>query len=162
MSSPTVIRMLIFCAIILLSICAGIYAFLSPQNIEEASRSAISAMSIIFGLSTAVSSMLTSHSSDLSSYSNDPHLAATQKKHAIKDDNMTRARQRALHLAALSSIIMGIAYLVAVKDSPCAFITRILAFMFSIATTISLFSTMLLPDLLMSLVKRNAYLQRKK
>lgn len=154
--------MLTFGAIALLGGCAGLYAFLSPENIEGASRSAISALSIIFGLSTAVSAMLTSHSNIMASSSNDPHLAAKQKEQALKDDTRTLSRQRALHLVTLSSIILGVVYLVALKDSPCALATRILAFMFAGGATVSLLSTMFLPNLLASLVRRNAYLQRQK
>lgn len=159
--SPTH-SMLLFGAIIALSGCAGLYAYFSPENIEGASRSAISALSIIFGLSTAVSSLLSSHTGLKGSSSNDPHLATQQKARALKDDDRTLVRQKRLHLLTLGSIILGIVYLVAISDSPCALTTRILAFAFASGATISLLSTMFLPSLLTSLIKRNAYLQRHK
>lgn len=154
--------MLLFVGVITLGGCAGLYAYISPENIEGASRSAISALSIIFGLSTAVSSLLSSHTVSKGSSSNDPHLAAQQKAKALKDDDRTLFRQKMLHLLTLGSIILGIVYLVAIKDSPCALTTRILAFAFASGATISLLSTMFLPNLLTSLIKRNAYFQRHK
>lgn len=154
--------MLAFGAILIFGVCTGAYAFQFPENIESASRSAIAALSIIFGLSTAVSSLLASHLSAEFSSSNDPDLAAQQKEQARKDDNRTLSRQKALHLTALASIILGIAYLVAVKDSPSALVTKLLAFLFASGAMVSLLSTMFLPSLLTSLVRRNAYLQRQK
>lgn len=151
---------LLFGVIIAFGVFAGIYAYSFPENIEGASRSAISALSIIFGLSTAVSSLLSSHNALKGSSSNDPHLAAQQRAKALKDDNKTLFRQKLLHVFTLGSIIIGIVYLVAVKDSQCSVITRIIAFAFASGATISLLSTLFLPSLLTSLIKRNAYFQR--
>lgn len=154
--------MLSFGAILLLGCCVGVYAFFSPANLESASSSAIAALSIIFGLSTAVSALLTSHTGEVSSSSNDPHLAAHQKDQIAKDDDRTLFRQKILHLVTLASIILGLLYLVALKDSPNGLITKILALGFASSATVSLLSTMFLPSLLTSLIKRNAYLQNKK
>lgn len=154
--------MLVFGVIFTLGGCAGLYAYLSPANIEGASRSAISALCIIFGLSTAVSSLLSSHTALKGSSSNDPHLAVQQKSRALKDDDRSLFRQKMLHLLTLGSIILGIVYHVAIMDSPSALATRILASAFASGATISLLSTMFLPSLLTSLIKRNAYFQRHK
>lgn len=154
--------MILFIAVFTLGGCAGLYAYFAPENIEAASRSTISALSIIFGLSTAVSSLLSSHTVLKGSSSNDPHLAAQQKIKALKDDDRTLVRQKWLHLLTLGSIIFGIVYLVAIKDSPCALATRVVAFAFASGASISLLSTLLLPSLLTSLIKRNTYLQRHK
>lgn len=151
---------LLFGVIIALGLLAGGYAYSFPENIEGASRSAISALSIIFGLSTAVSSLLSSHNTLKGASSNDPHLAAQQRAKALKDDNKTLFRQKLLHLLTLGSIIIGIVYLVALEDSQCSVITKLIAFVFACGATISLLSTLFLPSLLTSLIKRNAYLQR--
>lgn len=152
--------MLWFGAIIVLACCTGFYAYFSPRNIENASSSAIAALSIIFGLSTAVSSLLSSQLGLMGKFSNDPHLAERQKEKLLKDDSRTLFRQKMLHILTLVSVISGILYLVAIKDSPCSLITRGLAFTFASSATVSLLSTLFLPNLLTSLIARNAYLTR--
>lgn len=159
MSKP-IRNMVAFIAILLLGILAGAYSFNFPENIEGAARSAIAALSIIFGLSTAISSLLTSYSTDVSSYSNDPHLAARQKEKAEDDDGRTLSRQMVLYLVTISSIVLGIVFLVAVKDAPHSMITKVIASLFSGGVTVSLLSTMFLPSLLASLIRRNAYFER--
>lgn len=161
MTGSPIFRMINFVIILLLGVCAGTYAFYSPENIEGASRSAISALSIIFGLSTAVSSLLTSNKTEDVSSSNDPHLAKLQNEQAQRDDDRTLSRQKALHLITIASIILGIVYLVAVADSPCGIATKLLAFSFAFGATISLLSTMFLPSLLTLLVRRNAFLKKQ-
>lgn len=159
MTETPLFRMIIFTGILLLGVCAGTYAFLSPENIQGASRSAISALSIIFGLSTAVSSMLMSSRNYAASTSKDPHLAKSQDEQAQRDDNRTLTRQKALHLITIATIILGIIYLVAVEAAPCGTATRVFAFLFSCGAIVCLLSTMFLPSLLTLLIRRNAFLK---
>lgn len=162
MSRPTLIRFLLCCIIVLLGLSAGTYAYSFPQSIKDASRPAITALSIIFGLSTAISSVVGATLSDKHTSSNDPALAASQRIKARTDDNRTLSRLTILYQITLLTIITGIIYLVASDDSNCSQSTRILAFLFAAGMTVSLFSALFLPGLLTSTIKRNKYLQRLK
>lgn len=151
-----------FVVIILLSCSAGVYAFFLPQNIENASGSAIAALSIIFGLSTAVLTLLAPKMVEPAGLSNDPHQAAKQKDIICQDDDRTLLRQKTLHQITLVSVLLGLIYLVAIEDSPCSLITKTIAFSFSFSATFSLLSTLFLPNLLSSLVERNSHIHREK
>lgn len=141
---------------------AATYGFRSPTSFEAAARTAISSLSIIFGLSAAISSLIQSNASSSGAISNDPVVARRVTDKMVSDDHRTLRRQRLLHYATLISVILGLVYLVAIKDAPCATITRWITAAFVFGTSISLLSTLVLPNLLISLVKRNAHIQGKR
>ncbi|MEP3784134.1 hypothetical protein [Ascidiaceihabitans sp.] len=152
-----------FVLLILIAACgAATYGFRSPASFESAARTAISSLSIIFGLSAAISSLIQSNGSASGQVSNDPVVAKKISGKLVADDNRTLVRQRALHFSTLISVILGLVYLVAVKDAPCAIVTRWITAAFVFGTSVSLLSTLVLPNLLISLVKRNAHLQSKR
>ena len=162
MNIPILASISKFGVIFCLSCSAGLYAFFSPQNIEGASSSAIAALSIIFGLSTAVLTLLKPQEDKTTGLSNDPFQRAKQIEIIQRDDARTLSRQKTLHQITLASVIFGLIYLVALKDSPNSLITKTIAFSFSFSATFSLLSTMFLPNLLASLVERNSHIQGRK
>lgn len=158
MSWEILVQISKFFLILVCSISAGFYAYNSPDNIEGAVRTTVSALSIIFALSTVVSSMLLAYAKTPQTSSNDPNLAELQRAKAIQDDGRTLSRQKALYVISIISIILGIVFLVAFKDSPCGGFTRCVAFAFATCATLSLLCTIFLPSLIADLFRRNLYL----
>ena len=156
-----IVRMLTFCAIVGLGLLTGRYAFTAPQNIENASEATITALSIIFGVSSAISSVLTAAAFNSSKISHDPHLSETQKKRLERDDDRTLARQTILNVTAFASIVLGIAYLVSFKADPISLVTKSLAGTFSFGATISLLFALYLPILHRAALRRSIYISRK-
>lgn len=162
MKRGTLINVVAFSLILAGAAFAACYGFKSPSSYKDAAGVAVSALSIIFGLTAAISSLLHLKLHSPSSLSNDPENAKKIGKQLGFDDDRTLLRQGALHVTALISIMTGLAYLVAIKEAPCALFTRIVAASFAFGTTISLLSSLFLPRLFAALIKRNAYIQTRK
>lgn len=140
---------------------AAVFAFQMPAKIEPATNAMITSLSIIFGLSVAITSMAIPASTASKKLSNDPIVAKRQADKRQNDDKRTLTRQKLLTWAALAAVLLGIMFLVAFETSPCATITRLIAAAFTSTAACALLFTLFLPNLLTSLVRRNAYLQSK-
>lgn len=162
MKRGTLINVVAFSLMLVGAAFAAWYGFQSPSSYKDAAGVAVSSLSIIFGLTAAISSLLHVKLQSPSSLSNDPENAKKMGEHLSFDDDRTLLRQGALHVTALVSIMTGLAYLVAIKEAPCALFTRIVTAGFAFGTTISLLSTLFLPRLFAALIKRNTYTQTKR
>ena len=161
MRRATVINILAVSVILLCAGGVGWYGFVSPNSFEDAARTAVSSLSIIFGLTAAMSSLLHVRQKNAGSLSNDPATAERLGDQLDFDDNRTILRQSILHVAALLTILLGLAYLVVLKDAPHSLVTKVIAAAFGFGTTLSLMSALFLPRLLAVLIKRNAYFQSR-
>lgn len=162
MKRATVINIFAFISILLCAGGVGLYGFWSPSSFENAARTAVSSLSIIFGLTAAMSSLLHVNQKKPESLSNDPASAERLGDQLDFDDNRTLLRQSALHIIALLTILLGLAYLVMLKEAPSSMVTKIVAAAFGFGTTLSLLSALFLPRLLAVLIKRNAHFQSRK
>ena len=161
MKRSTSLNIIAFILILICASLAALYGFRSPASFENAARTAVSSLSIIFGLTAAMSSLLHVNNKRPGNLSNDPKVAERIGAQLVHDDNRSLLRQGALHITALLSIILGLVYLVALKDAPNSVVTKSITAAFVFGTTVSLLSTLFLPKLLTTLVKRNAHIHSK-
>lgn len=158
MNKDTLVNMGLSLAFVGLSLWVAVFACNNPGIIAPASNAAISALSIIFGLSIAVSA-LPVHRGDLASrLSNDPAMGKNLARKVENDNVRTLFRQKQLTWLALMSIVSGLVYLVIFKHNPDGGITKIIAAAFSGLTSATLLFTLFLPGLLSTLGIRNAYI----
>ncbi len=140
---------------VLLSLSTGSFAYFNPTAIEPAASPAISALSVIFGLSIAVSSIALASHNLQPPLGNDPSTNNTKRDRQKADDQRTLTRQKYLTWLALLALILGLIFLVAFKKAPCAILTRIIAATFSFMTSTALMFSLRLPGLLSSIALRN-------
>lgn len=161
MRRPRNFNALLFLIIGAVALAAAYYGYLSPGSFETAARTAVSSLSIIFGLSAAISSLVHINGNASLRVSSDPATSARIDEKLTSDDDRTLCRLRLLHLVTLVSIMFGLVYLVAVNDAPCAIFTKLITGAFVFGTSVALMSTLFLPSLLIAMVKRNAYVRSK-
>ena len=140
---------------------AGAYGYSSPCSFQTSAQTAVSSLSIIFGLSVAISSLLHINAGAAGRTSNDPATSASIDHKLASDDDRTLRRLMFLHVITLCSILLGLVYLVAIHDAPSAIITKAVTSAFVFCTAFTLLSTLFLPSLLVQMVKRNTYIKSK-
>lgn len=151
-----------FTGVVVCVAVAAIFAYFHPSHIETAGRAAISSLSIIFGLSTAVTSLLAVPVENPADLHNDPHLAKQIQAKIERDNRRTLNRQNAINTLAILSIVFGLVYLTANSYDGCSTATRFTAALFAASSTLCLLSALMLPHLLKTLFQRNTYLANKR
>lgn len=135
---------------------AAVYAFNYPTVIEPAANAAIASLSIVFGLSTAISSLASMNPSELSYLSRDQSVKGMQIATIIRDNQRTISRQKALNWSALTSVCLGLVYLVSVYVCVECLLAKIVAAAFTGLSFATLLFAFFLPALLSALIKRNS------
>lgn len=153
---------LFFAVVATLACASAVYAYFHPDHIAVASQTAISALSIIFGLSTAITSILVTPNQTAAGLPSDPDLAKRILSRVAHDNDKTLKRQTYLNSAAIVAVIVGLIYLVAHSAQCTGQVTRLAAALFAFMSTVCLSYALLLPRLLKSLFQRNSYLSSRK
>jgi hypothetical protein len=144
-----------FVAVLACSMAAAVYGLFNPDAVMPAATNAIAALSIIFGLSAAVSSLLIAGQVSPRQISNDPTVAKRVSDRLKRHDHRTIDRLKYMQTGALVAVVLGIAYQVAATDARSPSVTSVLAAGFAFAATFSLLFATALPSLFSHLQKRN-------
>lgn len=151
---PSATANLIYAVLIsVLATGAGFFAFQNPHSLESASRSSISALSIIFGLSTAVSTLLSAREGRPDSTYGDPSLEKSIKRSFVQGQRQARQRQSWLNTAALLSIISGLIYQVVLSSHTQLIVLQVIATVFAALTSATLLFTLRMPGLMLRIAE---------
>ena len=117
-------------------------------------------MSIIFGLSAAVSSLLIAGQLQPKQISNDPHVAQRLSERSNKDDLTTLSRLKYLQSLTLLSVLVGLFYQVTLQDGRAELLCSISAAAFAWSAVFCLLYSLALPALFGRMQARNSVLKR--
>lgn len=145
-----------------LSAGAGLFAFNNHCSLEPAARSAISALSIIFGLSTAVSTLLSAREGRPEGSFGDPSVEKSVKRDFETGQRQARHRQAWLNVAALLSIIAGLIYLVLLDSHQATPAPQAAAVIFAVLSSATLLFTLRMPGLMLRIAERNEFFERRR
>lgn len=143
-----------------LAVFAGVFAYSSPGAVEAAASPAISALSVIFGLSIAISTLALSSQGSAAPLTNDPLITRQMQEKISGDNNRTLTRQKSLTWTALAALMLGLVFLASFEKAPYSTPTRLIAALFTTSSSAALLFTLHLPNLLSLLALRNGHLSR--
>jgi hypothetical protein len=145
--------------ILIVAVSCAIWGYANPDSIQRVAAYAISALTIVFALSTLVPTLLFSFLGQVEHH-NEPSLVAQQISTARNDDKRTISRLRWLNFITLLTVIVGLMFIASWDDECFHLFSRILAGIFSGGSVVVFLFSLFLPSLIQQLVLRGAYFRR--
>ena len=153
-----VILVALIAAASLWGMCQG---YLNPLTSKRIASEVIASLSIIFGLSAAVTAIVGAKGVTTSGVTNDPALQDAVRARVERDNERVLWRLKWLHYLTLVTIILGIFFLAIYDEATVTSLPKLVSSVFVFCTIVALLFSLLLPKLLMDLVRRNSFLRKE-
>lgn len=150
-------NVLIVVFVLAVAIGASLFAFYSPKSILAAAATIVTSLSVIFGLSLALITLV-SGNVDVSEQS----TPKREERYAIKkdierDNRRTISRQKQAIVVLLSSVVLGISLITVSDFAPDEYLQRIVATAFAFSSTLSFAIAFVLPFSISVNAQRDQY-----